>query len=220
MIKGGKILLGCLFGAVAIIVGFTIIFTVVVEFTRQQMPFGKDKVEEWMMGTPQPVGSEFSDNGYINAGVGVGWKDFTHPDDPSAPWGVPFDHKEPLGCEFQDPNYIKHTGVDFPGDIGTPVYATMAGLVVYASTNGPWGNLVVVENNGYQTYYAHLNSFAVSQGQVISRGKMIGARGHNGNSSGPHLHYGVKKQSGGGAVWMDPEGFFSRSDTIEWPCGD
>ena len=221
MIKGGNLLLGCVFGAVAIIVGFTIIFTVFVEITRHQMPFGKDKVEEWMLGTPQPMGSEFSDNGYVNAGVGVGWKDYTHPDDPSEPHGVPFDFKAKLGCEFQDPNYRKHTGVDFPEPIGTPVYATMAGLVVYASTNGPWGNLVVVENNGYQIYYAHLNSFSVGKGQVISWGQMIGTVGNNGNSTGPHLHYGIKKRNGEKSyVWLDPEGFFNRSDTREWPCGD
>ena len=218
MIKGGKLLMGCVFGAVAIIIGFTIVFTVFVEIARQQLPFGKNKVAEWMMGTPQPVGSEFSDNGYVNAGVGVGWKDYSHPDDLSEPHGVPFDFKAKLGCEFQDPNYRKHTGVDFPEPIGTPVYATMAGLVMYASTNGPWGNLVVVENNGYQIWYAHLNSFAVSKGQVISHGQTIGAVGNNGNSTGPHLHYGVKKQSGAGAVWMDPERYFNRSNTKEWPC--
>ena len=221
MIKGGKLLLGCVVGAIAIIIGFTVVFTVFVEIARQQLPFGKNKVEEWMLGTPQPVDSEFSDNGYANAGVGVGWKDYTHIDDPSKPRGIPFDYEAKLGCEFKDPNYSKHTGVDFPGEIGTPIYATMAGLVVYADANGDWGNLVVVENNGYQTWYAHLNSFGVGKGQVISRGQMIGTLGNNGNSSGPHLHYGIKKHTGeNSAIWMNPEGFFNRSDTTEWPCGN
>lgn len=222
MIKGGKLMLGCAVGAVTIVVGFTTIFTVFVEIARHQMLFGKNKVEEWMLGTPQPVsGRETSDNGFVNAGVGVGWNDFVHPDDPSEPWGIPFAQKEKLGCEFQDcPNYCNHTGVDFPGDIGTPIYATMAGLVVFARSNGPWGNLIVVENNGYQTYYAHLDSFSVSKGEVISQGQVIGARGHNGNSSGPHLHYGIKKRTGEDSyTWVDPEMFFNRSDTIEWPCG-
>ena len=220
MLKGGKLLIGCLMGTIGVIVVFTILFTVVVEFTRSQMPFGRDQVEDWMLGTPQPVDSEFQDNGYVNAGVGVGWKDYTHPGDPFPPKGIPFDYKAKLGCEFRDPNYSRHTGVDFPGDMGTPIYATMTGLVVYADVNGDWGNLVVVENNGYQTYYAHLDSFTVSKGQVISRGQILGTLGNNGNSSGPHLHYGIKKRVGEkGAVWMDPEGFFNRADTREWPCG-
>ena len=221
MLKGGKLLIGCVMGLIAVIFGFTVIFTLVVEARRQHLPFGKDIVADWMLGTPQPVDSEFSDNGYTNAGVGVGWEDYTHLGDPSKPRGIPFDFKARLGCEFKDPNYSHHTGVDFPHPIGTPVYATMAGLVVYTGPNGDWGNLVVVENNGYQTYFAHLNSMAVGKGQVISRGQSIGAVGNNGNSSGAHLHYGIKKRTGEkSAIWMDPEGFFNRSDTTEWPCGN
>ena len=219
--KGGKILGGCLGATMLGVFGFIVLSTMVVEAARQASPFGKDQIRDWMMGTPQPANSEFSDNGYVNAGVGVGWKDFTHPDDPSKPRGIPFDYKAKLGCEFQDPNYTRHTGVDFPGEIGTPIYATMSGLVVYANGNGDWGNLVVVENNGYQTYFAHLDSFAVSKGQIIMRGQILGTLGNNGNSSGPHLHYGIKKKVGeNGAVWMDPEGFFNRADTREWHCGD
>jgi murein DD-endopeptidase MepM/ murein hydrolase activator NlpD len=217
--KGGKILGGCLIATMLGVLIFIILSTLVVEAARQSSPFGKEQIKEWMLGTPQPVGSEFSDNGYVNAGVGVGWKDFTHPNDPSRPRGVPFDFKAKLGCEYRDPNYVRHTGVDFPEPIGTNVYATMAGLVVYAEVNGPWGNLVVVENNGYQTYYAHLDSFEVGKGQVVSRGQMIGTVGNNGNSTGPHLHYGIKKRTGKDSyIWVDPEGFFNRSDTKEWPC--
>lgn len=219
MFKGGKILAGCLGATMLAVVGFIVLSTMVVEAARQASPAGKEQIRDWMMGTPQPVGRELADNGYVNAGVGVGWRDYTHPDDTSEPQGAPFDFKAKLGCEFQDPYYPRHTGVDFSEPLGTTVYATMAGLVVYTGPNGPWGNLVVVENNGYQTWFAHLNSFAVNQGQVISRGQIIGYVGDNGNSTGPHLHYGVKKRSGEtGAVWMDPEGFFDRSDTREWPC--
>lgn len=217
--KGGKILAGCLGATLLAVFGFIVLSTMVVEAARQASPAGKEQIRDWMMGTPQPVGRELSDNGYLNAGVGVGWQDYTHPDDPSRPRGTPFDFKAKLGCEFQDPNYRRHTGVDFPEPTGTNVYATMAGLVVYADANGPWGNLVVVENNGHQTWFAHLDGFAVSEGQVISRGQIIGQVGDNGNSTGPHLHYGIKKRAGeSGAVWMDPEGFFDRSETREWPC--
>lgn len=224
MLKGLKILGGC-FGAMMLgIFGFIVLSTLVVEAMRSASPGGQDQIRDWMLGTPQPVygGREKKDNGYVNAGVGVGFENYTHPDDPSEPWGIPFNQKEPLGCEFQDcPNYCRHTGVDFPGEIGTPIFATMAGKVVYVGFNGGWGNLVVVENNGFQTWYAHLdwNSFAVSEGQIISRGQKIGERGHNGNSSGAHLHYGIKKHTGKDRyIWVDPELYFNRSDTIERWC--
>lgn len=218
MIRSGKLLIGCVMGIIGIIFGFTVIFTVVVEFTRHQMPFGKDKVADWMLGTPQPVARELQDNGYVNAGAGVGWKDFIHPDDPVPPSGIPFSYKPDLNCLFQDPDYIRHTGVDFPEDEGTSVYATMAGLVVWSSKNGPWGNLVVVENNGYQTYFAHLNSIAVYKGEVISRGDQIGTVGTTGNSTGFHLHYGIKKQQGEGANWMNPLGYFDGAVYRKVPC--
>lgn len=95
----------------------------------------------------------------------------------------------------------------------------MAGLVVWASKNGPWGSLVVVENAGYQTYYAHLKSINVYKGSVISRGALIGTVGTSGNSTGFHLHYGIKKRQGeAGANWMDPLGFFNGAQFIKVPC--
>lgn len=219
MIRSGKLLIGCVMGMIGIIVSFTVISTVFVEIARHQLPFGKDKVAEWMLGTPQPVARELQDNGYVNAGAGVGWKDFIHPDDPSPPSGIPFSYKPDLNCLFQDPDYMRHTGVDFPEDEGTSVYATMAGLVVWSSGNGPWGNLVVVENNGFQTYYAHLKSITVYKGEVISRGAQIGAVGTTGNSTGFHLHYGIKKGQGeDGANWMNPLGYFDGAEYRKVPC--
>lgn len=219
MIRGGKLLIGCVMGLIGIIVSFVVISTVFVEIARQQLPFGKDKVAEWMLGTPQPVARELQDNGYVNAGVGVGWKDFIHPDDPSPPSGIPFSFKPKLNCLFQDPNYKRHTGVDFPEGEGTPVYATMAGLVIWSSANGPWGNLVVVENNGYQTWYAHLKSMSVSKGEVISQDTHVGRVGTTGNSTGFHLHYGIKKRQGeNGANWMNPLGYFYGADYRKVPC--
>jgi murein DD-endopeptidase MepM/ murein hydrolase activator NlpD len=219
MFKGGKLLIGCVMGLIGIIVSFVVIFTVFVEIARHQLPFGKDQVADWMLGTPQPVARELQDNGYVNAGVGIGWKDFIHPDDPSPPSGIPFSHKPSLNCLFQDPDYKRHTGVDFPEGAGTPVYSTMAGLIVWSGKNGPWGNLVVVENNGYQTWYAHLKSRSVSNGEVISRGTKIGTVGTTGNSTGLHLHYGIKKRVGeDGANWMNPLGYFDGADYRKVPC--
>lgn len=219
MIRGGKLLIGCVMGLIGIIVSFVVISTVFVEIARHQLPFGKDKVADWMLGTPQPVARELQDNGYVNAGIGVRWKDFIHPNDISPPSGIPFNHKPNLNCLFQDPYYRRHTGVDFPEGEATPVYAAMAGLVVWSSKNGPWGNLVVVENNGYQAWYAHFKSISVSKGEVISRGTQVGTVGTTGNSTGFHLHYGIKKRYGeDGANWMNPLGYFDGADYRKVPC--
>lgn len=219
MNKGGKLVFGCMGGIAAFIVVPVVITTAFVEIARQQLPFGKEAVRAWMLGTPQPVASELQDNGYINAGIGVGWEAYTHPEDPSSPRGTPFDHKPELNCLFQDPHYPTHTGVDFPEALDTPIFATMAGKVVWAAANGPWGNLVVVENNGHQTYYAHLNSFSVVEGEIIPYGAEIGREGSTGNSTGPHLHYGIKvKGENGGALWLDPLGTFAGAPYKKVPC--
>jgi murein DD-endopeptidase MepM/ murein hydrolase activator NlpD len=94
----------------------------------------------------------------------------------------------------------------------------MAGRVVWADSNGPWGNLVVVENNGFQIYLAHLETIAVTQGQIIRSGDTVGQVGSTGNSTGPHLHYGIKRQTDGGQVWLDPAAFFEGAEYLKVVC--
>ncbi len=150
--------------------------------------------------------------------MGVGWEGYVDPLDPAGPRGLPLAGTVYLGCLFHDPNYASHTGVDFPAGLGTPVYATMAGLVVWAGPNGPWGNLVVIENNGYQIYLAHLESIAVTQGQIVSLGTYVGGVGSTGNSTGPYLHYGIKQQTEGGQVWLNPVIFFEGAEYVQVAC--
>jgi murein DD-endopeptidase MepM/ murein hydrolase activator NlpD len=86
-----------------------------------------------------------------------------------------------------------HLGLDFGAPVGTPVRATMGGKVVYAGWNNEgYGNLVIVENGAYRTYYAHLSNIPVSVGQHVQPGTVIGLSGNTGNSTGPHLHYEVR----------------------------
>jgi len=94
----------------------------------------------------------------------------------------------------------------------------MAGRVVWSESNGPWGNLVVVENNGYQIYLAHLETIAVKQGQILRYGDSVGEVGSTGNSTGPHLHYGIKRHTDGGQVWLDPVAFFDGADYLKVVC--
>ncbi len=86
-----------------------------------------------------------------------------------------------------------HTGIDFSAAIGTPIYATADGIIdrVNVSFSG-YGKTVEIDHGfGYRTRYAHMHGFAVSKGQKIKRGELIGYVGNTGLSTAPHLHYEV-----------------------------
>jgi len=90
--------------------------------------------------------------------------------------------------------YTMHTGIDIGVSSGTPVHAAADGIVYFAGWNtGGYGNLVMLDNgSGIVTMYAHNSSFAVSKGQVVSRGDVIAYSGSTGNSTGPHVHFEVR----------------------------
>lgn len=97
-----------------------------------------------------------------------------------------------------------HTALDFGVPVGTSIHSTVSGKVVYAGWNNEgYGNLVVVENGEYRAYYAHLSSIPVKLGQIVEDGEVIGISGNTGNSTGPHLHYEVRKNG----VAIDPTTF-------------
>jgi len=88
-----------------------------------------------------------------------------------------------------------HTGMDFTAPVGTEIYATGNGTVNKIEINGRgYGNNVVVNHGyGYETLYAHMSKVKVKPGQKVSRGDLLGYVGNSGTSSGPHLHYEVRK---------------------------
>ncbi len=87
----------------------------------------------------------------------------------------------------------QHNGLDIATKKGTPVYAAASGTVSFSGYQGSFGNLVKIKHGGgLETYYAHLNSRAVSSGQSVKRGQLIGYVGSTGRSTGPHLHFEVR----------------------------
>lgn len=89
-------------------------------------------------------------------------------------------------------SYEMHSGIDFRGPVGTPIYATADGVIVTAEYAGGYGNHVVIDHGyGYETLYAHMSDIAVQAGDRVQRGDLIGELGSTGRSSGPHLHYEV-----------------------------
>ncbi|WP_010183832.1 M23 family metallopeptidase [Sphingomonas sp. PAMC 26605] len=86
-----------------------------------------------------------------------------------------------------------HAGVDIPGPVGTPVYATADGLVDRAERAGGYGNMVELDHGkGIQTRYGHLSKILVESGTRVHRGQLIALMGSTGRSTGPHLHYEVR----------------------------
>lgn len=88
----------------------------------------------------------------------------------------------------------KHNGIDIAASIGTPITAADAGKVSFVGRSGTYGKLVIIDHeNGYQTYYAHCNSFLVKKGERVYKGQKIATVGNTGRSTGPHLHFEVRK---------------------------
>jgi len=89
----------------------------------------------------------------------------------------------------------KHEGVDIHGDIGTPVYATGDGVVEFSGPTGSsYGTALEINHGfGYKSWYAHLSKCAARSGQYVKRGQLIAYSGNTGRSTGPHLHYEVRR---------------------------
>ncbi|SDZ13165.1 LysM peptidoglycan-binding domain-containing M23 family metallopeptidase [Tindallia californiensis] len=88
----------------------------------------------------------------------------------------------------------RHTGIDIANSTGTPIKAADAGRVSHAGSRGAYGRLVIIDHeNGYQTYYAHMDRISVSSGERVHKDQLIGTVGNTGRSTGPHLHFEVRK---------------------------
>jgi murein DD-endopeptidase MepM/ murein hydrolase activator NlpD len=97
-----------------------------------------------------------------------------------------------------------HEGIDISVPEGTPIRAAASGTVIMASYNGGYGNYTCVDHgSGLSTCYAHQSGFAVSAGQSVDQGQIIGYSGNTGSSTGPHLHFEVRIN---GAA-QDPMGY-------------
>lgn len=88
-----------------------------------------------------------------------------------------------------------HPGSDFAAPIGTQVGAARGGEITHAGPAGTYGNLVIVRHeDGFETRYAHLSEVHVKKGDRVETGADIGAVGSTGRSTGPHLHFEIRKE--------------------------
>ena len=106
-----------------------------------------------------------------------------------------------------------HTGIDFTAAQGTEIYATGDGIVAEADASmRGYGNCVVINHGyGYKTLYGHMLRSKVRPGQKVKRGEVIGYVGSTGTSTGPHLHYEVRR----GNNPINPINFFFNDLTPE-----
>ncbi|RAN95950.1 M23 family metallopeptidase [Micromonospora saelicesensis] len=109
-----------------------------------------------------------------------------------------------------------HAGIDLALPSGTPIHAAAAGTVTQAGdASDGYGNSVFIDHgNGYLTHYAHQSRIAVTVGQKVKAGQVIGYEGATGDATGPHLHFEVHQ-----GMWnqIDPAPFM-RSRGVDLGC--
>ncbi|NBT54533.1 MAG: M23 family metallopeptidase [Betaproteobacteria bacterium] len=99
-----------------------------------------------------------------------------------------------------------HTGLDYPAEPGTPIFAAAGGVVVVQEFNAPYGNMIEIDHgNDLITRYAHASRVFVNRGDLIRVGQKIAEVGSTGRSTGPHLHFEVLVQG----IPQDPMKFLA-----------
>ena len=87
-----------------------------------------------------------------------------------------------------------HTGVDYALSYGSPIYASDGGTVTSSGWGGGYGYMIKISHgNGYETLYAHCSRLVVRAGTKVAKGQIIAYVGSTGNSTGPHLHFEIRK---------------------------
>jgi len=97
--------------------------------------------------------------------------------------------------------YRPHRGLDFAGVAGTPIRAASDGRVISATTKGSFGNCLIIDHGGkIYTLYAHCTKLVVGKDAAVVRGQIVATVGSTGLSTGPHLHFEVRRNG----IAVDP----------------
>lgn len=106
--------------------------------------------------------------------------------------------------------YLMHQGIDIANSMWMPVKSSADGIVTFSGSKNGFGIIVEIEHkrSGYTTRYAHLADAKVKAGDRVKRGDVIGSLGNTGISTGPHLHYEVRRDGKA----LNPRHFFISSE--------
>ena len=117
-------------------------------------------------------------------------------------WTHPLAGQGRVSSVWNDPNRRVHKGVDIAAPNGTPIYAAHSGTVIVAGSVGKYGNVVYIDHgDGIQTRYGHMISApSVRVGERVTAGQRIGSVGSTGRSTGPHLHFEVRRGTSSSAA--------------------
>lgn len=107
---------------------------------------------------------------------------------------------------FGTRNDAEHTGIDIGVPAGTPIFAACSGSVLKAEEISGYGNTVILEHeNGFSTLYAHCSALLCSAGDSVVQGQTVALSGSTGKSTGPHLHFEIRKDGKA----LDPQNYIS-----------
>ena len=88
-----------------------------------------------------------------------------------------------------------HSGIDIGARTGTPIYAAVDGVVTVSSSEGEYGKHIDITSDDVLTRYAHCSKLLVKEGQKVKKGDKIAEVGSTGNSTGPHLHFEIRRDN-------------------------
>jgi hypothetical protein len=140
---------------------------------------------------------------------------------------LPFNSSYPITQPFgvNPADYAKfgmagHNGIDYGLPSGTPVVAATNGVAYVLYEAGRFGNYIQIVGPQYKTIYAHLQKALITNGALVNEGQVIGLSDNTGNSSGPHLHFGVKPipqdNNNGYFGAIDPQPILNQGDDMSY----
>jgi murein DD-endopeptidase MepM/ murein hydrolase activator NlpD len=138
-----------------------------------------------------------SNIGFLKNGINFGRIDngrYGNIDDSKFIWPIPSSKK--VSSYFGVRKGKHHDGVDIPAISGTHIVASAGGKVISAGKMKGYGKVIVLSHSGgYHTIYAHNSKHYVKKGQHVSQGEVIGKVGSTGRSTGPHLHFEIRRNN-------------------------
>ncbi len=138
---------------------------------------------------------DFKQKHYLSGGTTVGpttWQELTGSGGGSSGgYSLPIPKSTLPRSEYDDPHH-DYPAIDLPTPTGTPLYAMRAGTAYRVNDSSCGYGYSISANDGATYVYCHLSSFVAASGAQVTTGQLIGYSGNTGNSTGPHLHLGVK----------------------------